>query len=432
MRFRAAIALALLAGLWWLVARPSRGAAALGALAGQEAGGPAAEPVGASGPAGPDGASERPVVVLSPGHGWWAAGAEQIDPGDTGAGLTEKDVALDVAQQAQALLARCGVAATLTRTGDDAEHTLASVHELVNAQQPRLAVAVHTAGSDAPSGVMTWHTVGGWDDAGSQRLAERLRTTVAARLGLPAYGPLPETASNGGGLYIHPWQAPAALVELGSLGADAEALRNRSREFARAITQAVLDELGLPATCADGTQLSGWPVAVTFPGEAVSANLALVNDGLLPWDPAAMLLTSVGEAYGAAAAYPLPAVVQPGESATWAIPARAPQAAGVHEQRWQLTTLGADGQPRPVGEVVRVIIVVVPPQAEALKDKLDQQIAEWKAAGEAKADELIQHLKDEIKAWAVAEAERQAAKCIGMNGLLLGAVVMIAAGKRKL
>jgi len=410
MRLRILLGLTLLAGLWWFVVRPGDGAAAKSS---QD-----------SGPAGP-----KTVVVISPGHGWWSTDTQQVDPGATGTGLEEKDVALDVAQQAQRLLDRCPVLARLTRAGDDKNHTLANVHELVNAEQPALAVAVHLGGTDAPSGASAWYTVGGRDDEGSQRLALTLAAAVAGRLGLPDLGAQPETSSPIGGLYIHPWQAPAVLLELGSLGADGEALRTRRAEFGRALAQGVLAYLGLPGDCADGTLTQGGAglVAVSFPDEQVSLNLTLANDGLGGWGPEQYRLVSVGERYGAAAEYRLPAAVAPGESATWALPARAPKQAGVYEQRWQLMR----GETR-VGDEVRLLIVVAPPQAHALKEKLDQKVAEWKAAGAAKVDDLVEQMKTELKNWALQEAQRQAGKCIGVNGaVLLGVMAVVVSRRRK-
>ncbi len=427
MRLRAGFFLAILAGLWWLVGRP--GAAVLAAAVGYSAGLPASHAAAAPGPASDP--ADWPVVVLSPGQGWWSANAGAVEVGDTGGGLVEKDVTLDIAQQAQAILARCPVDVQLTRAGDDADHTLAAVHELVNAAQPDLALALHTRSFDAPSGVVAWQTVGGWDDAGSQRLAEAVAAAVSKRLGVTRAGPLPETASDtGGGLYIHPWQAPAALVELGSLGADNDALRTQRRTYARAIAEGILNDLGLPLTCAEAAPLSGWAVAIAFPDEAVSANLTLTNDGLTAWSPGQVWLEATGEAYGAAADYALPAGVAPGEAATWALPARAPLRAGMYEQTWQLMT-GPAGAAVPLGAEVKVVIVVVPAEAQALKAKLEQQVAEWQAAGAAKADEMADQLKEEIKAWAVAEAQRQATRCMGVNGAVVVAGVGLALGGRR-
>ena len=417
MRLRLLFSLTVLAAVWWLAGRP--GADALMAFvegAGTPSGAPRAEAAGG-----------RPVVVISPGYGWWSADSKQIDPGAQRAGLVEKDVALDVAQQAQAILARCPIDVRLTRNGDDNQHTLANVYEIVNDDHPSLAVAVHTSGPEAPSGAAAFYTVGGEDDAGSQRLSSGLAQSVAARLGLPDLGVQPETDTPNGGLYIHPWRAPAAMVDLGSLGADATALRNRRRDFARAIAQAVLDYMSVPLDCADGLQLpnAAGLVGISFPNQLLNQNLTIENDGMADWDPAHYALASAGDAYGAAASYALPAMVAPGQTATWALPARAPVSTGVYEQRWQLTRDGA-----AVGPVVKVFIVVVPPEAQGLKDKLDQQVAEWQAAGTAKADDMMKQMQAEIKDWAVQQAQKQAANCLGVNGALVVGVVALAKRKR--
>ncbi len=417
MRLRLLFSLTVLGAVWWLAGRP--GADALMALVeGTSRGSSAARAEANAG---------RPVVVLSPGSGWWSADSKQIDPGDQQAGLVEKDVTLDVAQQAQAILARCPLDVRLTRTGDDSQHTLANVHELVNDDHPSLAVAVHTSAPNAPSGAAAFYTVGGEDDPGSQRLSLELADALAARLDLPNLGVQPETASPNGGLYIHPWRAPAALVDLGSLGADAPALRNRRRDFARAIAAAVLNDLSVSLDCADGLQLpnAAGLVAISFPNQPLSQSLIIENDGMAEWDPAHYALVSAGDAYGAESTYALPAAIAPGQTATWTLPARAPISAGIYEQRWQLTRDGA-----AVGPVVKVFIVVVPPAAQGLKDKLDQQVAEWQAAGAAKADDLMQQMQAEIKDWAVQQAQRQAANCIGVNGTWVVGVVWVASRKR--
>ena len=414
MRLRLLFSLSVLAAVWWVAGRP--GADAIIQLVEGAGSAPQVEAAG------------RPVVVISPGHGWWSTDTKQIDPGAESGSLVEKDVALDVAQQAQEILARCPLDVRLTRTGDDNQHTLANLHELVNADRPALAVALHTAAAAAPSGASGFYTVGGYDDGGSRRLSAGLSAAIAARLALPDLGAQPETASANGGLYIHPWQAPAALVNLASLGADTAALRGHRRDFARAIAAGVLDYFGLPAACADGRQLPNPAnlVAVTFPDQALSQDLTLRNDGLTGWDPAHYSLIAAGDVYGAAAVYPLPAAVTVGQTATWALPARAPTSAGIYQQRWQLTRDGL-----PVGPLVSVFIVVVPPQAQALKDKLDEQVAQVRAAGTAKMDDLMKQMQDEIKNWAVQQAQQQAVKCLGVNGALMVGVVWVASKRQR-
>lgn len=415
MRLRLLFSLSVLGVVWWLAGRP--GADALVALV-EGAGGSSGSPQIVAG---------RPVVVISPGYGWWSEDSKQIDPGPQSAGLVEKDVALDVARQAQEILARCPLDVRLTRSGDDNQHTLANVHEIVNADHPSLAVAVHTSAPDAPSGAGAFYTVGGQDDQGSQRLSSGLAGAVAARLGLPDLGAQPETAGPNGGLYIHPWQAPSALLNLGSLGADAPALRNRRRDYARAIAEGVLNYMRVSVACADGLQLpnAAGLVGVSLPDQPLSHDLSLQNDGLADWDPAHYALVSAGDSYGAATTYNLPAVVSPGQTATWALPAHAPSSAGVYEQHWQLTRDGA-----AVGPVVKVFIVVVPQQAQGLKDKLDQQVAEWRAAGSAKVDDMMKQIQAEIKDWVVQQAQKQAAQCLGVNGALIVGVLWIAKKKR--
>jgi len=69
--------------------------------------------------------------------------------------------------------------------------------------------------------------------------------------------------------------------------------------------------------------------------------------------------------------------------------------------------------------------VVAPAEAQALREKLDRQVAEWKVAGEAKAEELAAEMRAEIAEWARAEAERQVGRCLGMAGVLVMGVALL-------
>ena len=51
----------------------------------------------------------HPVIVLSPGHGWWSLESKQIDPGAINGDLIEKDINLEVARDTQKYLSRCSV-----------------------------------------------------------------------------------------------------------------------------------------------------------------------------------------------------------------------------------------------------------------------------------------------------------------------------------
>ena len=197
-----------------------------------------------------------PLVILSPGHGWAASTGGPIDSGAVRGDLIEKDINLDVARLTRTRLARCPVNVVLTRTADDASHTLEDVDEIVNFYQPTLGVSIHSNGSENPaaSGTEAWYTVNGLsgDDSQSQRLATLLADQVAADLALTNQGSKPETDNRLGGLYIHWWQAPSALIELGYLDGDGDLLRRRRADFASAIARAILDYLNMPVDCLNG------------------------------------------------------------------------------------------------------------------------------------------------------------------------------------
>lgn len=208
--------------------------------------------------------SADPLVILSPGHGWAASVGGPIDSGAVRRDLIEKDINLDVAHLTRARLARCPVTVLLTRTGDDSAHTLEDVDEIVNFYRPALGVSIHSnaSGDPAISGTEAWYTVNGvsGNDAQSQQLANLLASQVAADLALTNHGSKPETANRHGGLYIHWWQAPSALVELAYMDGDGNLLRHRRADFAAAIARAILAFLNVPVNCLD-SPLPGAPGA---------------------------------------------------------------------------------------------------------------------------------------------------------------------------
>ena len=209
---------------------------------------------------------QRPTIVLSPGHGW-RNDAGTIDPGAVSGDLVEKDITLDVARRASQFLRNCAVDVYLTRDADDPLHTLNDVAGLVNARHPTIGVSIHVnSAAGNPSGVEAWSTVGGNDDAGSQRLGALLTGAINTTFTIANRGVKPETSNQHGGLYIHYWQAPAALVEIGFLQGDAALLRERRPDYAQAIAKAALSYLGLSTACLGGSQLppSGAPTATAL------------------------------------------------------------------------------------------------------------------------------------------------------------------------
>jgi N-acetylmuramoyl-L-alanine amidase len=261
----------------------------------------------------------RPEVVLSPGHGL-NEGAGVIDPGAVKGDLTEKDINLGVAQRAQEYLARCPLDVSLTRTGDDPNHTQSDLAGIVNSRNPTLAVSIHTAArTTRKSGAQSWYTAGGFDDKNSRKLAGLLSANVKDWLSIPDAGDQPETKAQGGRLEIHGWHAPAALVEIGDISADNEALTTRRRDFGRAIANAVLDYLGLPLTCADGITSPSIIIGTYFPSDTGSNEIRLTNDSLVAWagGPGGVQLQNVSGLYGAKKTYTLANDVPVGQEAAW-------------------------------------------------------------------------------------------------------------------
>ena len=368
---------------------------------------------------------DRPVVVLSPGHGW--KDGESIAPGAVSGDLIEKDVNLDVARHAREYLERCDIDVYLTRTGDDPTHTLDDVARLVNDHRPTLGVSIHAnSGSGNPSGTEGWYTVGGHNDSMSEALAMMLASAIASHMDIPNRGVKPETQSQFGGLYIHDWAAPSALVEVRFLQGDAGLLSDSRPEFGRAIAQAIVEYLGMPLTCGDRVKQQGLDVATYFPGDTSKIEISLLNDGLTSWRAESYALSSASGHYGAAPSYPLSADTQVGEIASWQPALTAPANPGVYVQVWNLER---DGQAIP--QSVTAYIIVVPEEARDLKQDIDARIEEVRNAGEEALEKLVEDLRREAMEWVANELPDLVCRQVGL--LLSGALgmVMLRRARRK-
>ncbi len=335
---------------------------------------------------------DRPVVVLHPGHGL-GTGTGIIDPGEVSGDLVEKEISQDVARQARDLLERCEVDVYLTHERDDHEHTIEDIAGIVNGFNPTLAVSIHTnTGGASDSGAEGWYTVGGYNDASSQALAVMLADGISSEFSIPNQGSFPETQSQYAILPIHDWNAPSAQINLGYLQGDADFLRHERRDFARAIARALLNYLNLPLECANHATVQGIALAVYFPEEERTNSVTLLNDGLLPWDPASYDLRITSDAFGAPASVPLGETVLAGEAVTWdSLPATAPSNAGIHRQKWQLH-LGDN----PVGEEATVFLIVVPQEAAELREDVERRIDEIIAEGQQRLEDELEQLAQEI------------------------------------
>lgn len=283
-----------------------------------------------------------------------------------------------------------------------------------------MGVSIH-ANSGSASGSEGWYTVDGNDDAGSQDLARMLARNISDRLEIANLGIFPETSSRHGGLYIHHWNAPSALVETAYIQQDAELLRENQRDFARSIAQAIFTYLDQPVTCGDGSIAEGQAISLHFPGETKNNEIQIVNDGLVDWVPGQYELVNIENRYGADERYPLTEVVAPGESAVWYIPATAPVTAGIKQQVWQIQRDG-----HLFGAKIRVYLVVVPEEAQGLNEELEDKITEWRELGEQELDRLLAELSHDLTGWLEQEAEERLTQCMQGNALIVGALFTFA------
>lgn len=358
----------------------------------------------------------RPVIVISPGHGWWVPEKNMIDPGAVSGDLIEKDINLEVARYVRDYLERCPVDVYLTRDADDPDHTLYDVDEIVNAYQPTVAISIHTnSDTGNPSGTEGWYTVGGYDDVESQALAASLADHIASRLGIKDLGTQPETSNRHGGLYIHWWKAPSALIEIAYLQGDAELIRTEKDQFGRSIAQALLEYVDIDPHCADQAVPQGVYLSTFFPWDTQVSEITLRNDGLVAWTTSEYALVSLGETYGAQPRYELTEDTPADQEVMWYVPAVAPDDAGIYRQQWQLYR-----RAEPVDKKVTVYMIVVPEAARELKEKIDQQIAEWRQQGEEELDALLQRIEQELVTWAMRELPKLPDLICGQNLALFG------------
>jgi len=366
----------------------------------------------------------RPVVVLSPGHGL-NEGEGVIDPGAVKGDLVEKDINLEVAQRAQEYLARCPLVVSLTRTGDDLNHTQADLTGIVNRQNPTLAVSIHTAArKNTKSGAQGWYTANGFDDANSHTLAGLLSARVKDWLSIPDLGDQPEAKAQGGQLEIHGWKAPSALIEIGDISADTTVLITRRRDYGRAIANAVLDYLGLPITCADGVTSPTLVVGTYFPSDTGTNEINLINDSLLAWDAGVVQLKNISGLYGAKASYPLTKSTPVGKGAAWQVSFIAPATPGIYQQVWQVQR-----DQQPVGGKITAYLVVLPQGAKDLKEQIDQNIEKLRQQSQEEMQKYIEQLRQQVTDWVIQQVEQQIRQCLGSQALV-GLVGIIFAARK--
>ena len=181
----------------------------------------------------PPSASEEPrysaLVVLDPGHGGEANGAEY-------GGVKEKDLNLAIASQAAALLEEAGVTVLMTRT-DDSYVDLYDRTALANGQKADLFVSVHCNASVEHDDALGIYTCAYSQGTESWQLAQILRETMLDATGAADFGmeERPNLA------VLRTAQVPAALVECGFMSTPSELALLTQPEYQDKLARGIAD-----------------------------------------------------------------------------------------------------------------------------------------------------------------------------------------------
>jgi N-acetylmuramoyl-L-alanine amidase len=212
------------------------------------------------------------LVVLDPGHGGQ-------DSGTMKAGMVEKELALDVAQRAERLLQRQGVATLLTRAGDSYV-SLADRVVIANAQRNCVFISIHfdDAPRPAATGVETYYAahqlsdstrIASWlpfleqpslesANVESQSLAAFIQEALVTRTQAANRGTTPQQF-----FVISHVRHPAVLVEGGFLTNMDEMNKLASGDYREQIAAAICDGV---IHYREVLQQQETPLAVNLPG----------------------------------------------------------------------------------------------------------------------------------------------------------------------
>ena len=175
-------------------------------------------------------------VFLNPGH----APDGNPDPGACSYGLRECDVAKNVADLAADYLSAAGVEVVGCLQSD-------SLHEIVSASNyadTNVFISIHcNACNGMAQGTEVWHYYG---SGAGEKLAQCIQNQIVDALGTVDRG-IKAAKPGVNGLYVlSNTDAVAVLVKLAFIdhAGDAELLRSRQDEFARAIARGVTDYEG--------------------------------------------------------------------------------------------------------------------------------------------------------------------------------------------
>lgn len=175
------------------------------------------------------------VIVIDPGHGG-------IDSGCTFGSLKEKDLALMIAKDAVAELARLGVTVIMTRK-DDSFPSLKARPDLANRNRADMFVSIHINSpggrGNGPSGTQVYYHR---SDATSRLMGECIMKYMVQHGKMPNLGVRSDLTLHpqSGLAVLRDSRMPAVLVEVGFITNPADRARLVNAEFRRTAAQAIV------------------------------------------------------------------------------------------------------------------------------------------------------------------------------------------------
>ena len=175
-------------------------------------------------------------VFLNPGH----APNGNPDPGACGYGLRECDVARNVVDLVAGYLTAAGVEVVGCLQSDSLEEVVDSS----NNSDADVFISIHcNACNGSANGTETWHF---YESGAGETLARCIQNQIVTSLGTTDRGTKGAKPGVNGLYVLSNTDAVAVLVELAFIdhAGDAQLLRSRQDEFARAIARGVTDYEG--------------------------------------------------------------------------------------------------------------------------------------------------------------------------------------------
>lgn len=179
-------------------------------------------------------------LCIDPGHGYANRRAGIYDPGAVSAGVTEADVALQIALTGKWICQQRGIACWLTRDDDRDPTPVGSRDDRAEQAGCTHLISIHlNAATGNATGTETFYR-----DSADKAWAQKVQDAALEAWGLRNRGLKTEADSQHRRLAVFDFDGPAALLEVGFVDNPLDRGRAQDRDRRIAFWSALLDNLG--------------------------------------------------------------------------------------------------------------------------------------------------------------------------------------------